>query len=86
MKPLRSFWNIDRIETINNNNIGDGIDNLGFNDLFFFIAITRLLISLLKFLKRIITMNKIKVNEYFQLLFFRRVYQYEIKEVNLSIK
>ncbi len=81
MKPLRSLWNIDRIETINSNNIGDGIDNLGFNDLFFFfIAITRLLISLLKFLKRIITMNKIKVNEYFQLLFFREVYQYEIAE------
>ncbi len=81
MKPLRSLWNIDRIETINSNNIGDGIDNLGFNDLFFFfIAITRLLISLLKFLKRIITMNKIKVNEYFQLLFFRGVYQYEIAE------
>ncbi len=82
MKPLRSLWNIDRIETINSNNIGDGIDNLGFKDLFFFfIAITRLLISLLKFLKRIITMNKIKVNEYFQLLFFRGVYQYEIAEV-----
>lgn len=71
MKPLRSLWNIDRIETINSNNIGDGIVNLGFNDLFFFIVTTRLLISLLKFLRRIITMNKIKVNEYFQLLFFR---------------
>lgn len=67
MKPLRSLWNIDRIETINSNNIGDGIDNLGFNDLFFFIVTTRLLTSLLKFLRRIITMNKIKVNEYFQL-------------------
>ncbi len=65
MKPLRSFWNIDRIETINSNNIGDGIVNLGFNDLFFFIVTTRLLTSLLKFLRRIITMNKIKVNEYF---------------------
>ncbi len=65
MKPLRSLWNIDRIETINSNNIGDGIVNLGFNDLFFFIVTTRLLTSLLKFLRRIITMNKIKVNEYF---------------------
>ncbi len=86
MKPLRSLWNIDRIETINSNNIGDGIDNLGFNDLFFFIVTTRLLTSLLKFLRRIITMNKIKVNEYFQLYIFYGVYHYEIGEGDLSIK
>ncbi len=48
-KPLRSFWKIHRIDEVNSNSIGDKIgnkiDNLGFNDLFFFILIALLLVS-----------------------------------------
>jgi len=62
MKPLRSFWKINRIDVMNNSNIGDKTDNLGFRHLFLFIATTLLLIILLKFLRRIIPMKKKKVN------------------------